>query len=81
MRRLLDEFDSHELAEWMAYYRLEPWGEERADIRAAIIARTIAATVSKEPPDLEAFLPFRDSEPQTLEEMKGVIRSIPKGTN
>lgn len=23
---------------WVAYYRLEPWGEERADLRAGIVA-------------------------------------------
>lgn len=39
--RLLDEFDAHELAEWMVYYGIEPWGEERADIRSANIAMLI----------------------------------------
>lgn len=33
---------SRELGEWIAYYRLEPWGEERADLRAGIVASTIA---------------------------------------
>lgn len=30
------------MTEWIAYYQLEPFGEERADMRAAIIASTIA---------------------------------------
>lgn len=34
--------DSRQFAEWQAYYQLEPWGEERADLRAGIIASTIA---------------------------------------
>ncbi len=34
--------DSRQFAEWQAYYELEPWGEERADLRAGIIASTIA---------------------------------------
>ena len=31
----------HELAEWMAYYSLEPWGEDRADLRAGVIASAV----------------------------------------
>lgn len=31
-----------ELAEWMAYARIEPWGEERADLRMAILAAAVA---------------------------------------
>lgn len=30
------------MAEWLAYFQLEPWGEERADLRAGIVASTIA---------------------------------------
>jgi len=29
------------VAEWAAYYRIEPWGEERGDYRAAIISSTV----------------------------------------
>jgi len=31
-----------ELSEWMAFAHLEPFGEARADLRAGIIASTIA---------------------------------------
>ena len=34
--------DAREFAEWMAYYELDPFGEERADLRAGIIASTFA---------------------------------------
>ena len=34
--------NSREFAEWRAFFELEPWGEERADLRAGIIASTIA---------------------------------------
>lgn len=33
---------SEELAEWMAYERLEPFGETRADIRTALVCSTLA---------------------------------------
>lgn len=28
-------------AEWQAYYELEPWGDERADLRSGLIAATV----------------------------------------
>ena len=31
-----------QLREWMSYYAMEPWGEERADLRAGIVASTVA---------------------------------------
>ena len=34
--------NSRQYSEWRAYYEVEPWGEERADLRSAIIACTIA---------------------------------------
>lgn len=39
---------AEELTEWMALYRLEPWGEERGDMRAALIA-SIIANVNRDP--------------------------------
>ncbi len=39
---MLSEISSEHLSEWMAYSRLEPWGEERDDLRMGIIASTIA---------------------------------------
>jgi len=42
VEELLARISSRELAEWMAYAELEPFGEERADLRAGIVASTIA---------------------------------------
>lgn len=39
---MLGEISSRQFAEWMAYSRLEPWDEERADLRSGIVAATIA---------------------------------------
>lgn len=39
---MLAEMTSVQFAEWMAYSKLEPWGEERDDLRMGIIASTIA---------------------------------------
>ena len=42
LNQLLTQISSHELAEWEALCRIEPFGEYRADLRAAMIAVTIA---------------------------------------
>ncbi len=36
------EITSREFAEWLAYYRLEPFGEERADLRSARLMALLA---------------------------------------
>jgi hypothetical protein len=51
---------SREFAEWMAYYALEPWGEERADLRAGIVAAAAIAPWTKKgstPPRPSDFMP------------------------
>jgi hypothetical protein len=37
---------AYELREWMALSSLEPWGEVRADLRAAVIAREVRTMLS-----------------------------------
>jgi hypothetical protein len=39
---LLSRTTVREREEWAAYFDVEPWGEERADLRAGIIASTVA---------------------------------------
>lgn len=38
----MEAMDMTELREWAQYERLEPWGPDRGDLRAGIIAATIA---------------------------------------
>ena len=45
VRSLLASTDAGEMAEWEAYFRIEPFGEDRADLRAGIVASTMANTV------------------------------------
>lgn len=42
------EVSSAEFNEWMAYYRIEPWGERMADIRMGMLASVIA-NVNRDP--------------------------------
>lgn len=39
---MMREVSERDFRQWMAYYSLEPFGEERADLRSAIVAATIA---------------------------------------
>lgn len=41
VRELLTRMDSRELSEWMAYYSIEPWGQERDNVHAGIIAKAV----------------------------------------
>lgn len=42
VEQLLDEISSKELTQWFAYFSIEPFDEQRGDIRSAIIAATVA---------------------------------------
>jgi hypothetical protein len=46
VKEMLATTDSQELTEAMAYARVEPWGEWRADLRAAVICHTLYRLLS-----------------------------------
>ena len=71
IRELRATLSYAEFQEWGLYYQIEPWGEDRADLRAGIIASTIANYAGKVRADkadlaLPAdFMPYLDrSEPE-----------------
>jgi hypothetical protein len=39
---MLAEMRPSELGEWMAFWQIEPWGDERADLRTAINTAVLA---------------------------------------
>jgi len=81
VRELLARIDSRELSEWMAFFRLEPWGTEVEDLRAGIVAATVANAnrdpkKQRKPYRPQDFMPQWDrqrSEEQTPEEQKRII--------
>ena len=80
VKRMLREFDSAEISEWMAFYEIDPWDQTRADFRSGVIASTIAnANRSKKsktysPAD---FMPYVfKKEPQTWQQMKSAATHI-----
>jgi hypothetical protein len=61
----MSEMSSSEFTEWMAFYELEPQGEWRADLRAGIIASTIANVNRSADSDAltpKDFMPFERTE-------------------
>lgn len=67
-KQLMQEMDSEDLALYMAFYELEPWGGKRGDLQAASISRLMyQLNRGKDSPDLPqaAFLPtLREEKPQ-----------------
>ncbi|WP_236674309.1 DUF4035 domain-containing protein [Paraburkholderia hospita] len=62
VRQLLANLDSAELTEWMAFNSIEPFGEARADLRAGIIASTVAnhgSVAMKKPVPPIDYMPFQ----------------------
>lgn len=51
---MLADMSSHLLTEWMAYYQLEPFGDELTDIHLARLASLQVSTKKKQYP-LEKF--------------------------
>lgn len=43
----IDEMPYHEFMQWQAYYALEPFGQERDNFHAGVIASTVANCHSK----------------------------------
>ena len=72
---MLREVPSIELAEWMAYYTLEPWGEDRADLRSAIVASLIHNTNAKRSRPVRDFMAYQEPRPpQTPDEMREAMK-------
>lgn len=71
--------DLEQITDWIAYHQLRPIGETRADLRAGIVAATMAnchrAKHSRafSPSD---FMPFYRPAPQTFEQQRMVLQQI-----
>jgi len=49
-----------ELAEWKAFYEMDPWGEQRADLRMALGMWATLKPHSKAAIDPLGFMPYAD---------------------
>lgn len=79
MAELQARMSSREFAEWTAYYRIEPFGQDRVDIPGAIIASTLANVFrgEHEPFSPSDFMPsFEQQENQSPEHMLAVVEML-----
>lgn len=66
----------------MAYYNLEPFGEERGDLRSGIVASTIAnanrdTRKQRKPFKPEDFMPkFETAEPKTAPQILSIVEEL-----
>ena len=82
--QLLEEIDSRELSEWMAFERLEgPIGPWRGDFHAGIVSSTLANIYrdrkkKKKPFAPSDFIPEWDTpvHDQSMEEQQGIFRQL-----
>ncbi len=70
--RLITEITGEELAHWVAFYEVNPFGLDRGDLQAGIIASTIANVNSKKTYKAEDFMADFDRKPktQTMDQMQ-----------
>lgn len=74
---MLDQLQPEQLDEWLAYDSIEPFGEERADLRSALAASALCNTWGAETMPAD-FMPFAErtdedelrAEPDALLEAK-----------
>jgi hypothetical protein len=57
VRELTTRMTSRDVAEWKAYYSIEPFGEARADLRTGILASLIANVHRDRKKRPEPFVP------------------------
>lgn len=61
--REVEALDADEILWWEALFAVDPPGDQRMDMRFAMLCQTIAALFGK-PPPLTAFMLFPDKAPQ-----------------
>ena len=67
------------LVDWVTYYGVEPWGEDRKDLRTDFLAAAILAPHLKKgerAPQLSGTIGGTGGPRQNLDEMKAVVAGI-----
>lgn len=76
---LLQSLTSRQFSEWMAFYTLDPFGDQRADLRTGILAAVVNNRwrgKSEQPREPSDFMPFREQPEQTPQKIQRQLRSI-----
>lgn len=86
VRELTETMDSDEFCLWVAEFELNPWDEQRADLRAGVVASTIANYAGRsrkentEPAKPIDYMPYSqpkpEAKPDDAESIKAVIQGF-----
>lgn len=63
VREIQSRIGADEFTEWCAYFHIDPWGEERADLRNALLCRLVSGMFGNKS-DVYDFMPFTERPPQ-----------------
>lgn len=85
-RELLTRMDAREYGKWKAFFRIFPFNQERADLRAAMIAANNANSMrdrSQRPYKISDFLFdfIKEVKRQTPEQMKCIVKMFAMAHN
>lgn len=71
------EVDSNEFTHWKQYYRIDPRGEERADLRMGILATVLVRLLGKKSirVDPSKFMPKFRGKRQSFGEMAAILKA------
>ena len=77
----LDSINAPQFFSWIALNNVDPYGGERADLNAAIVAATVAQTASKKRVKVSDFMPDWTAEKKTTNpgDMAAMLSSLFKG--
>ena len=79
---MLEALTWQQLLGWLAYYEVEPFGEERADYRIGILTAAVHNALRRQgsrpykPTDFMLSKPLKGDHQQGLEDMKRLARMI-----
>lgn len=83
VRKMLGEMSLRELGQWWALWQIDPWGEERADLRSGITDYVIAETnrdprKRSQPFSPRDFMPYVEKkQPSLASRVRAVLKSFP----
>lgn len=78
--RMLSEMRPSELGMWAAFYTVDPWTEERADMRAGIVASTLANVHrgrNTRAFSAADFMPFRERPDTLAQDLRAFLMKQP----
>ena len=81
VEELLQKLDYKELIEWMAFYEISPFGDERSDFQAGVIASTVANVnkrKNRKPYRPQDFMFKPSKKKQTVDEQWQIILDMHK---